>query len=289
MSNWPRKPETLPAFRELEMAAVPILNAISNDEWNICDSLIKQMSESIDFDPLIPGQNEDLLNDKFILALYPDLMRSYADTWRNIKEGTFGKSWISLQDALDILGLYKKHAGISIPLFQKQLLDLERVYPYTVFFSLGMVVDCYECVLCGNDIDGEECPHRRGELYAGRIARAIIKGPIANHVSMVNNPKDKRCVMMIEDTSEEFSALRYLSGLLKDKKIDTAGFKGCNFSKIKNPKYNGLTDEDICSCGSKNSFSTCCKKGRDYEIDHVDLIAFTHDPEKASEENCNMN
>lgn len=286
MSKWPRKSETLPAFRELEMFAVNILNAISDDEWNLCDSLIKEMNESIDFDPSISGQEEDTLNDKFILALYPDLMRAYADTWRNIKEGRFGKSWISLQDSLSILGLYKKHAGISFPLFEKQLLDLERVYPYAVFFSVGMIVDCYECVLCGKDMDGEECPHRRGELYAGRIARAIIKGATANHIAMVNNPKDKRCVAVIEDSAEGFAVLRYLSGLLNDRKIDTAGFKGLNFSKIVNPKYEGLSDEDLCNCGSENEFSACCKKGADYEKDHVDIIAFTHDPQKVSEENC---
>lgn len=70
---------------------------------------------------------------------------------------------------------------------------LEKLYPYNVFVSVGVIIDQFECSICGLDIYSESCPHLPGELYRRVVARAVVKEIVGfDHVALVTDPADKR-------------------------------------------------------------------------------------------------
>ena len=89
-----------------------------------------------------------------------------------IKLGKFSESWGALQDCLDYLSTVRRFSEIDICAFEDQLVELEKTYPYNIFLSAGLIVDAYECTLCGQDINSLDCIHRMGHLYRGQVAQA---------------------------------------------------------------------------------------------------------------------
>lgn len=168
--------------------------------------------------------------------------------------------------------------------FESQLTELEQLYPYNVFFSVGMVVEGLECSLCGFDIDSDECLHIRGQLYSGRIATAIVKDVARfDHAALVTNPANKRCVVQYEDTGAQFNVIRYLSNLIKSNKFQVSDQLNVRFSKRKlpNPEYKKLGRNEQCFCNSGRKFKKCCMAKDHIEEDHVDIVVHPRSMEAA--------
>lgn len=219
---------------------------------------------------------EDLLNDFYVLDRYTEFLSSYVGLWGNIFNHKFTTSWISLQDTLDLLRLVKRFSQIDVEFFETQLVELEKTYPYNVFFSIGVTVERFDCSICGVDIDTEECPHMRGHLYGGVMAHAVARKIVEmDHVAMVSHPKDKRCVVQYDDSGEQFKLVRYLSELFASEKLRISDFGMLKFSKRKqpNPEYQKVGRNDPCFCGSGKKFKKCCVSMEYVEGDHVDIVA----------------
>lgn len=220
--------------------------------------------------------DEDYLNDMYVLDRYVDFLSTYGVLWEKVIDRHFSASWSSLQDALDLLRLIKRFSQIDVDFFENQLIELERTYPYNVFFSIGATVERFECSLCGLDIDAHECPHRRGHLYGGMMVHAIARNIVQfDHVAMVANPQDKRCVVKYEDDGEQFKLVCYLSNQIASNKFRISDFGHIQFSKRNhpNPDYLKLGRNDPCFCGSGKKFKKCCMSKEHIEGDHADIIA----------------
>lgn len=219
---------------------------------------------------------DDYFNDLWVLERYIDFLSKYGHTWESILDHRFSESWNLLQDSLDLLRLIKKFSNIDIHFFEDQLIELERTYPYNVFFSIGATVELFECSICGEDIDSQKCEHIRGQLYRGVMAHAIARTIVQlDHISMVSNPEDKRCVVSYEDSGEQFSLVRYLSSLINKKTCRISDFHRLQFSKQlrPNPDFRKLPRNERCFCGSGKKFKYCCIAKKHLEGDHVDIVA----------------
>jgi hypothetical protein len=216
------------------------------------------------------------LNDLFVLDRYVDLLSKYGELWQRLLNGQFSDSWCSLQDCLDLLRVIKRFSEINVGFFETQLSELERAYPYSVFVSVGMLVERFECNICGLDIDSDECPHIRGSLYRGEMACGIARN-IAHldHVSLVTDPDDKRCVIQYDDASDHFKLVRLLAELVASKQWRPADFSHLRYSerRLPNPDYRPVGRNDLCSCGSGKKFKKCCIGNALIERKHVDLVA----------------
>jgi len=220
-------------------------------------------------------QEEAMLNDFYVLYRYTDFLIAYSDLWEKLLRHEFSNSWNSLQSALDLLRLIKRFSKVNIEFFESQLIELEKTYPYNVFFSVGATVEKFECSICALDIDSEDCPHIRGELYGGKMACAIARDIIdMNHVSMVSNPEDKRCVVKYEDNGEQFKLVRYLADFISQGNFNISDFGELKFSKKKqlNPEYKKLGRNDCCYCGSGKKFKKCCIPKEYIDNDHIDIV-----------------
>lgn len=277
MNNDLRTVEPHELFGNMKPLARVSLVAINEQRFSDSQSILlglKTQLESVKDSVASDGDN--YRNDIWVLERYIDFLAKYGNTWSNILQHQFSESWSLLQDSLDLLRLIKKFSNIDIHFFEDQLIELERLYPYNVFFSIGATVEFFECSICSRDIDSQECPHVRGNLYGGVMAYAIAKNlSRLDHVSMVTRPQDKRCVVSYEDSGEQFNLVRYLSSLISGKKCRISDFGRLQFSKRlhPNPAYRKLPRNERCFCGSGKKFKYCCIAKDRIEGDHVDIIA----------------
>lgn len=219
---------------------------------------------------------DTLFDDFFVLDEYLTFFSRYGQVWKLVTHKKFGESWRKLQDALDSLRIVCKFSRIDISKFENQLLALEKAYPYRVFFSIGMVVDWFECSICSKDIDSYECPHRLGNLYRGKMAHGIARNAIKlDHVSIVERPQDRRCVLSYDDNSEDFKLVHFIAQLLYTGKMRVSNFEGLKYSKrlIPNPEHKRVGRNDPCYCASGRKFKRCCMSKSYLEGDHVDIVA----------------
>lgn len=227
---------------------------------------------------------DEVLNDFFVIHCYVDFFSHYGQVWRLIAEEKFSESWSKLQDALDALRLVRRFSRIDMSALEEQLIELEKTYPYNVFFSIGAVVEKFECSICGQDIDSFQCAHRKGQLYRGRMATGIARNMVSfNHVAIVDEPKDRRCVVTYEDTGDQFKLVRFLSRLLQQRKMVVSDFGNLIFSKRMkpNPDFHRVGRNDPCYCGSGIKFKRCCIAKSRIEGDHVDIAPRPVSPEQA--------
>lgn len=236
---------------------------------------IDSIRENLELEESRHGDGPDeLFDDLYVLRRYIDFFVHYGQIWRLIADKKFSASWNKLQDALDALKLVRRFSRIDLSAFEDQLIELEKTYPYNVFFSIGALVDKFDCSICGQDIDSFQCSHRKGHLYRGRMAVGIARNIVnLDHVAMVDQPEDRRCVVSYEDTGEQFKLVRLLSVLLTQRKYVVSDFGILKFSKrLKpNPEYKKLGRNEPCYCGSGFKFKRCCIGNSLVEGDHVDI------------------
>lgn len=226
-------------------------------------------------------KSEQIQNELFVFCAYIKFLISYATIWEKLVDQKYGNSWTSLQNTIDQFRIVKKFScknkdSKHLSFFENQLISLEKLYPYNIFFSIGAVVDYFECSICGLDIDSDKCPHFKGELYNGEIAVAIAKNiRELDHVSMVKNPADKRCIVQYDDEGEQFKMVRYISKLLREKMLRPFDFGKLRFSEkiIPNPDYVKLGRNQKCFCGSGKKFKHCCIDEKTVNGGHIDIIS----------------
>ena len=202
-------------------------------------------------------------------------LRSYGLLWKLISAGRYSDSWGVLQDANDALRFMRRSSGLTLGSIVDQLAALESLYPYKIFASAGWVVEKYECSICGNDIDSFECSHRKGELYRGKRAYAIVRNVLhMDHIALVEHPADKRCVITIPDNAPGFSGVAYVAGLLNQRWLAVSNFGGVSWGKrqVENSEYLKIGRNVPCHCLSGRKFKHCCIDKKFKEIDHAEIF-----------------
>ena len=223
-------------------------------------------------------KNEIILNDLYVLKRIINFYNSLSRYWEHIYNSKYSDSWSSLQDCLDLLRTIKRFASnnrlYKLEKYESLLLDIEKIYPYRIFSSMGIEIGFYECSICNKDIDSFDCPHEIGNLYKGEMAYGIAKGISSiDHVAMVKNPQDKRCVVAYEDNSAAFKGLQYINNLLINRHIfPTKFFIEISKRRVNNSEYKKIGKNEICYCGSNKKFKKCCINKKYIEQDHFEII-----------------
>ncbi|MFY9478625.1 MAG: SEC-C metal-binding domain-containing protein [Aquabacterium sp.] len=177
---------------------------------------------------------------------------------------------------MDYLSTVRRFSEIDICAFEDQLVELEKTYPYNIFLSAGLIVDAYECTLCGQDINSLDCIHRMGHLYRGQVAQAKPRKILQlDHVAFVEQPQDRRCVLTYEDSDRAFKCIRMLGQALKARQLKVSDFGVLRFSQrqIPNPHYRKMGRNDPCFCASEKKFKHCCIDQLTVQGEHVDICA----------------
>lgn len=226
------------------------------------------------------SDNELILNDIYLLKQILLFHNSIISFWEDIYQEKYSSSWNHLQTCFDTLRKINKFSlnnqkTKELNFFEKQLLIIEKLYPYSIFMSMGMETSLFECSICGKNIDSFECKHDIGELYYGEMAFGIAKEITdINHISMVENPMDKRCVVQYPDDSHQFKGLQFLNKQLISNQLTPITIYDADETprKILNDDYIKLKRNEKCFCGSDKKFKNCCINKEYIEEKHIELI-----------------
>lgn len=106
------------------------------------------------------------------------------------------KIWSKKCDCSDrletILDCYSGEIVDKVLVFLSKLEEVfKKEFGDGLYNSIGLTVDKLLCSICGKDTRG--CEHLYGRLYDGKICRYKPLNIQIDHVSLVINPKDKRC------------------------------------------------------------------------------------------------
>ena len=223
--------------------------------------------------------SDDVFDDGFILKQLINLFEDYVRYWKLLMSNKFSDSWSALQDVQDRLRAIYRFTNKPRPLvlshIERQCWELEKLYPYQVFASVGIIKEEAECSICGKSIDSFECEHIAGELYRGRLAYGVVKRvKQLEEVSLVKNPADKRCTVQVSDTSEQFNGVAYLAEGIRNRILGPLNFSHLEFKKRKKPNNEiPLTGRNApCPCGSGKKFKKCCIDKSFIETTHVEII-----------------
>ncbi|MGX9379731.1 SEC-C metal-binding domain-containing protein [Pseudomonas sp. JQ36] len=216
-------------------------------------------------------------NNCFIYYVFFELLKSLASYWKFVEAEKYYDSWCKLQDAFDCLRQLKrfyKDENIFLRFITRQLLSVEKVYPYKYFSSCGFVVEYFECSICSQNIDSDSCPHVKGQLYSGEMAIAIARNiKRIDHLAIVTNPKNKRLVLAQDDSRQEFNLLRLLILEFNAKKCGPLGFAKVHLNeKIRiDPDHQRAPRNSPCYCGSGKKYKKCCIKSEQMSHLHMDI------------------
>lgn len=218
-------------------------------------------------------------DELFILEVLLNAHIDYVRYWTLLLSGSYGKSWIALQDFQDHLRiLFRFLPSITQPKFlkfiEKQSAGLEKLYPFAVFCSIGGLAGTATCSICGKPINSFECDHIAGNLYRGRIAQGLVSSFSVREVSLTTNPLDKRCVLQLNDDAVQFSLVRHLSELINSPTLTPLQFDSVQFRDIPVTKKElaMVQRNDKCPCGSGDKFKKCCIDKTSVTKKHVDIV-----------------
>lgn len=256
-----------------------ILNELSLRNYHevkvLAEDAISQIKSSKD-----NATKEQDKNEGYIWGVFFAFFEKLSSFWQGVESKKYYNSWVSLQDALDCLRSVKKFYlfhSITISFFEKQLLSLEKLYPYSIFSSIGFIESNHECSICHNDMDSDDCEHLRGDLYFGEIAYAIVrKIERLDHIALVYSPLDKRLVVGINDEHPSFKVFIDLISLFDARKMNPINFTEAvtlDFMK-RNPDWVKVARNEKCFCGSGIKYKKCCIKNEYVKHRHIEFKPF---------------
>lgn len=143
--------------------------------------------------------DEELANAQVVFNRYFLLFCNLAKYHSFLLEGSYRQSWDILQDCLDYARFVGRFTPIDrrldVPDIVGLLEDYEHLYPYTHFLSPEFVITESHCSICGESMQSLSCSHRRGQLYCGEVAKMVVDKMRLQAISVVENPRNKRCII----------------------------------------------------------------------------------------------
>ncbi len=140
---------------------------------------------------------EEYVNEFFHMQCMLNAMKSVLHMWLKVKSSDFSEAWCCLIDAQEYVHValkIKDYQGARI--IEKFLLQVEEtIFPKpTYFMSSGHVETIGKCSIC--NLSFSLCEHIENQVYMGKLCMRVEKKILKfDHVALVKEPKDKRCII----------------------------------------------------------------------------------------------
>ncbi|ENV44003.1 hypothetical protein [Acinetobacter schindleri] len=132
----------------------------------------------------------------FHMQCFLNSLLSSLKIWILLEENDYKKAWDSLVDAQEYLIIAKKiNTYEGIDNLAKHLEAIENsIFPQRkVYLSSAFTSSIGNCSICNRSFF--ECEHIENNVYCGQLCfRINIENIKANHVALVENPNDRRCI-----------------------------------------------------------------------------------------------
>ena len=178
---------------------IEVLNNMARDsqlQKNACEALKKFQERTTELKMgAIKEEDGDTANLLLGFECAAHFLKSEITMWLQLKADQPDEAWRSLIDAQRAAGdAVRSHRGFEhLREHVEKLHQIEKlVFPPQVFTSVGIVVRCRRCSICGEEYG--ECAHLVGRPYMGRICHTIITEiERVDHVAIVSEPANKNC------------------------------------------------------------------------------------------------
>ena len=207
--------------------------------------------------------NERLANAIFVVNEYSKLFRLVGEYYHLLDVRGYEESWDMLQNCFDTLRLISRFCEnlYDLPEIERNLKSYEE-YPFKLFFSPEYIISKSHCSLCGASMQNISCPHRKGELYWGKLAVEIVDEiKELQAVSLVEHPDNKRLVAKDADDKRPLEEKFKLLDYFLDLRISKTAIYDKKIYSVRNEIYKGVGRNEMCPCGSGEKYKTCCEKG----------------------------
>jgi hypothetical protein len=223
--------------------------------------------------------DETRLNQLYVVREFATMFADYSAYWAKVLGRDFTSSWSTLQEVQSQLRVVKKFCGTysesHLSLIERQVVALEKLYPYTIFASPELIISDIKCPICGELVDSLKCPHISGELYGGEMAYGIVgKIDSVQAVCLVEHPADKGCVIQLDNTPESFPAIAHLADLIDSHTFSPWQFSGVSESVRQKPiaEFGEIGRNDKCPCGSGKKLKHCCLRVGYIEVPQIEIL-----------------
>jgi len=151
--------------------------------------------------------DERAANMLFHLQCGLNAMISFLTMWIELKKGDHHSAWNCVVDAEEYvsIALRAADAGEGLEDFLQHVKLAEQViFPgYPVYNSMGAVIRGGKCTVC--ELPFNRCEHIEGRVYWGRLCVRIHPEIVdMDHVAMVDEPRDRRCVITEITTNDGY-------------------------------------------------------------------------------------
>lgn len=145
----------------------------------------------------IENNNVFVADQLFHMQCVLNSLASSFKIWILIDKKEFKNAWdslISAQDYLNIAKKINKYEGLNN--LEEHLNSIENsLFPKRKYYlSAAFTSTIGKCSICQEDFD--DCIHIENNVYCGQLCyRTNIEHITGNHVALVENPKDRRCIV----------------------------------------------------------------------------------------------
>lgn len=204
---------------------------------------------------------------------------SFESAFVALKAERYYEAWCKLYEAETFLKALRPHHslhGYGLEWIAEYVSRFQSMFPYRKFASIGFLILEKRCGLCDAILKpSTACRHRKGEIYNGEMCFHVLTDVEPNHVALVDDPHDKRCII---ELNYDFSLVQYLAEHLESP-YDRWNYE---MTKVVHPHsfFSSRAKTDPCPCSSGDAYGDCCATHPDGVLmPHINFI-FAAPPKK---------
>lgn len=209
----------------------------------------------------------------------------FLTAYKKLVDKEYYKAWCELNRAEIELHFLRKHLNYSGDLYsleyiEKNIFQLQKLFPYQIFSSRESTVKKWRCSICKRVITlRNSCNHELGEIYNGEQCFRIVEDIEYHGVAIVTKPFDKYAVIFLEDSEYNYTFLENLMGNWENpyEKWEL------HTSRELIEEFKDLGRNELCKCNSGRKYKKCCLKTGKDKVNHHKLLfleknqkVFTH-------------
>lgn len=185
---------------------------------------------------------------------------NFLNAYKKLVDKEYYDAWCLLDRANIELYFLRKHLDYSgdrysLEFIERNINQLQKLFPYKYFTSRESIVRNWECSICNQLISLRNyCSHDVGEIYNGEQCFRISKDIEFHAFAIVTNPFDKYAVLFPKDRDYSY---HILENLMKNWTHPYEKWK-LQIRTDLNEEFKGLGRNDLCICNSSKKYKHCC-------------------------------
>ncbi|ENV37743.1 hypothetical protein F959_01263 [Acinetobacter venetianus RAG-1 = CIP 110063] len=198
---------TIVSFEEIHSKFCEKIDTLQSYNNYTCSIELKRIAikNCLEFIKLIKKEKYSAIKNKktyiadqlFHMQCVLNSLLSSLKIWLYIEKKQFKNGWDSLIDAYEYLFIAKKineYKGLSN--LEMHLNSIEKsIFPKRkIYLSAAFTSSIGSCSICNKSF--YECNHIENNIYCGKLCyRKNISNIKGNHIALVENPRDRRCLI----------------------------------------------------------------------------------------------